>query len=140
MDSLKKTSGLGYCMDKQSDAWGTGFASLFLLSWLHIPVVLSGNTGVLGYARRCREPAFAGGWKLCSLTSFSFLGNAEAGRGAGGVPVSQSINHFLMFIIYPPGQTLPSFLPLWAMGIFVISEQQRLAGSLSPASSSFSAM
>lgn len=44
-----------------------------------------------------------------------------------------------MFIIYPPGQALPSSLPLWAMGIFVISEQQRLAGSLIDASSSFSA-
>lgn len=76
--SLKKMSGLGYCLDKQSDAWETGFASLFLLSWLLITGVLR---GVLGHARRCREQA--AGWKLCSLTSSSFLGNAEAGRGVG---------------------------------------------------------
>lgn len=99
--SLKKTSGLSYCLDKQSDAWGTGFASLFLLSWLHITGVLSGYRGVLGYARRGREQVFARRWKLCSLPSSSFLGNAEAGRGAGWgfLLASQSIFSWCLLFI-----------------------------------------
>lgn len=99
--SLKKTSGPCYCMDKQSDAWGTGFVSLFLLSWPHIAGGLSGYRDVLGYAKRCREQVFARGWKLRSLTSSSFLGNAEAGRGAGGevLLASQSIISLCLLFI-----------------------------------------